>query len=314
MLTLDRTAKPLALRERRSLEPPFIGGLMFIALEVVPLTADAPLTPLRVVGIVGLALIGGALVKRGLPRTRRVPLPAGAAPLRLELGGDALPPTYRASLVREDASRARVLEGRDPARVLEDAVALARELGVPLGAGWGLTEAELVDLAAGGDEQRFASNEPVTFEHPPLAGQRAAAWTTLWAFAFVVIAMFVMVDGPERHHTIVPSALALTLPALGALSVLLLALWLFGLRERVVLAPTGLTRQRLWFGRSIAPVEAHDLRVGAAALVKPSTRSHGHLLVASRTALVALPAEVTEPARLLELREHGAATTERAAE
>jgi hypothetical protein len=313
MLTLDRTAKPVALRERRSVEPPLLGGLMFLLLEIVPLTADAPLTAWRVAGIVGLATIGGALVKRGLPRTRRVPLPTGAAPLGLELGGDALPPTYRVSLVRKDGTRSRVLESRDPARVLEDAATLARELGVPLGAGWGLTEAELAELAAGGNEQRFASHDPVTFEHPPLAGQRAAAWTTLWAFAFVVVATFVMVDGPERHG-FVPSTLALTLPALGALSILIVALWLFGLRERVVLGPSRLTRQRVWFGRNIAPVQAHDLRVGAAALIKPATRSHGHLLVASGTSLLAVPAEVTRAAPLLELSMHRPATSERAAE
>ena len=313
MLTLDRTAQPLALREQRSFEPPFLGGLLFLALEVVPLTADGAVTPLRVVGIAGLLLVGGLLVAVGLPRSRRVALPAGAHPLRLELAGDALPPTYRVTLVFRDGTRRRLLEGPDPARILEDGVVLGRELSVPLGAGWGLGEVELVELASGGDEKRFATNEAVTFEHPPLAGQRTAAWTTLWAFAFVVVATVVMANGPE-HHGLVPSTLAVTLPALGALSLLLVGLWLLGLRERVELAPTGVTRRRVLFGKSIARAEAHERRVGGAALVKPSTRSHGHLLVASRAGLLAFPAEVTEASRLLELRMHRTAATERAAE
>jgi hypothetical protein len=204
MLTLDRTAQPLALSERRPLQPPFVGGLLFLGLEIVPLTAQGPGSALRVVGIGTLLLLGSLLILLGLPRTRTRPLPKGAAPLRLELGGDALPPTYRLTLVLKDGSRHRVLEGLDPARVLEDAALLARELELSLGAGWGLREAELVELAGGGNEQRFATHETVTFEHPPLAGQRAAAWTTLWASAFVVVATFVMVDAPERQG-LVPS-------------------------------------------------------------------------------------------------------------
>jgi hypothetical protein len=313
MLTLDRTAQPLALRERRPLQPPFLGGLLFLALEIVPLTAAGPLTPLRAVGIGALLLIASVLVMLGLPRTRGRQLPGSSAPSRLELGGDALPPTYRVTLVLKDGSRHRVLEGEDPARVLEDVTLLARQLELPLGAGWGLGEAELVELAAGGNEQRFATHEAATFEHPPLAGQRAAAWSMLWACGFVIVATFVMVDSPGRYG-LVPSPLALTLPCLGALALLSIGLWLLGLRERVVLAPTGVVRRRLWFGRDIARVEAHVLRVGGAALVKPSTRSHGHLLVASRTGLMALPAEVSEAARLIELRMNGASATERAAE
>jgi len=317
MLTLDRQAQPLALREERPLGPALLGGVLFTCLELVPLTAPGPATPLRALGALGLLAMAVALFAVGRPRVRSRPLPArpGVAPDHLELGGDELPPTYRATLVLQDASRHTVLEATDPARVLDDAAHLGRELGVPLGAGWGLGPPALDELVrtapAGG--KRFGPDDTVTLEHPPLPGQLPAAYTTLWASAFVLVASFVMSDGPERKG-LVPSTLSVVLPCLGALILLVIGLWLLGLRDRVTLTPNGVTRLRFWFGRELAPGESRAVRVLGAALVRPGARHDGHLLVASDAGLFALPAQAPAGARVLGGGAAPVAQTGRAAE
>src|SRR5262245_51477581 len=124
MLTLDRRATPLALCERSTIQPTLLGGLLFAALEIVPLSAEGPITAARAAGIAGLLAASVGLLLHGLPRSRRRSLPAGV-PTQLELGGEALPPTYRATLVLADGSRHRVLERDEPAGLLEDAAHLA---------------------------------------------------------------------------------------------------------------------------------------------------------------------------------------------
>jgi hypothetical protein len=254
-------------------------------------------------------------VGRPRVRSRRLPARAGVAAERLELGGDELPPTYRVTLVLRDGSRHTVLEATDPARVLDDAAHLGRELGVPLGAGWGLSSPELDELVsvapAGGT--RLGLDDTFTLEHPSLAGQRPAAYTTLWASAFVLVASFVMSDGPERKG-LVPSALSVTLPCLGALVLLGIGLWLLGLRERVTLSPKGIKRRRFWFKRELGPGESRAARVLGAALVRPGARHDGHLLVASESGLFAWPALAPDGARLLGRGGETGSPTERAAE
>ncbi len=205
------------------MQPTFVGGLLFAALEIVPLTADGPFTLLRAVGIAALLAIADGLVMVGRPRTRRRALPgaAGVPAVRLELGGEALPPSYQVALVLADGSRHLVLEGPEPARVLGDAAHLARTIGVPLGAGWGLAEQSLGELAAGGAGKTRLTD--FKLEHRPIAGQRAAAITTLWASSFVLIASCVMADGPERAG-LVPSVLSLSLPWLSAFFLLVIGI------------------------------------------------------------------------------------------
>ena len=101
MLTLDRKQQPPTLRDRRAARPVLLGGLLFAGLALVPLSADAPFTGLRVLGLALLLGIAAALVALGVPRTRVRPLPARASsfprvedrPLRLELTGDVMPPS-----------------------------------------------------------------------------------------------------------------------------------------------------------------------------------------------------------------------------
>lgn len=317
MLTLDRKAQPLALVDERPVQPTLLGGILFLGLEIVPLTAPGPMSLLRVLGFFGLLAMGVGLMILGRPRVRSLPLPgrAGVAPERLELSGDELPPVYRVTLVLADRSRHVVLESPDPGRLLDDAAHLAATLNVPLGHGWGLGAAAVAELVGTSPRgaKRFGPDATFTLEHPALAGQRMAAYTTLWASAFVLVASFVMSDGPERKG-LVPSTLSLVLPCLGALTLLVIGLWLLGLRERVILTPRGVTRRRFWFRRELSVVEAREVRVLGAALVRPGSRSDGHLVIASEAGLFALPASAPDGAKLLE---HGAPhvpPAERAAE
>jgi len=303
MLTLDRTAQSLALREQRSMRPAFIAGVLFACLEIVPLTADTPFTLLRGVGVGLLLMIAGALIRWGLPRTTTLPLPRatkGAAPVGVAFEGEALPPLYRALLVFSDGSRAAVLESGDPARVLDDAAFLARSLQVSLGTAWGLEPDALVDLTRPiSKEQPLSAAAPAYVEvHPALPGQRAAAYTTLWASGFVLIASFVMANGPERHG-LVPSALSVTLPCLGGLVLLAMALWMLGLREELTVTGAGYTRRRTWFGMTLGNPVARDTRVGLSALVTPAEGAAGHLLLATDQGLVAVPAESKDGTRWL---------------
>lgn len=299
------------------MQPALLGGLLFVALEVVPLTAPGPVTPLRVVGFLLLLTLAVVFIAVGRSRARSLPLPArpGASALRLELGGDELPPTYRVTLVLDDGSRHTVLEATDPARVLDDAEHLAKVLGVPRGTGWGLDATALDELVgtAPAPVKRFGPDDTFTLEHPPLAGQRPAAYTTLWASAFVLVASFVMSDGPERKG-LVPSTLSLVLPGLGVLVLLVIGLWLLGLRESVTLTPTGLTRRRSWFRHELSAPETRVARVLGAALVRPGARSDGHLLVASDAGLMSVPASAPVGANLLERGRVPVSAAERAAE
>jgi hypothetical protein len=297
MLTLDRKQQPVALREWRRFEPAFLAGVLFAGLAVVPLTAGTPFTPMRVLGLGTLLAAALGLMLAGRPRSRRRALPSrvpaslGAREhhAALELEGSPLPPTYRALLVLEDGSRHVVLERNEPAGVLEDASLLARSLGVTLVPGWGLDEAALDALVHPSEHAapRFDGAAPFRFESPPLPAQRAAAWTTLWACAFVLVATIAMSDAARSRVT--PGALSLTLPGVSVLLVLVLWLWLVGLRGELELRPTSITRRQFWFRFELGHAERRELAVAAAVFVAPSGAPVGHLVVSNGTNLFAFP-------------------------
>jgi hypothetical protein len=303
MLMLDRTQRPLAVRERQGFGPPFLAGLLFAALGVVPLSSTEPFTALRVVGLAGLAGVSALLVTLGIPRSRRRTLPglgAGAAMraservAALELDGYALPPTYRVVMVLGDGSRRTVLERNEPAGVLEDATALSDELGLPLSPGWGLDAGALELLARPSEHApRWEAGAPITLDSPPFAGQRNATWTTLWASAFVLVATILMTESARAKVT--PSALSLVLPGIGALLVLGIGIWMVGFRGSLVLGSTGVTRRTFWFGFELGRPEAVELRVAAAAVVVPKGGSVGHLVVSNGRSLFAFPARGGTP-------------------
>ncbi|HTQ05441.1 MAG TPA: hypothetical protein VMI54_16370 [Polyangiaceae bacterium] len=294
MLTLDRKQQPLALCERRRFEPPFLAGILFAALALVPLGASAPFTPMRVLGLSALLAAALGLGLLGRPRTRRRPLPSRTPGPReryvgLVLEGAALPPTYRAVLVLADGTRRPVLERDEPAGVLEDAALLARELGVAITAGWGLDERTLATLTHPHEHAgpRWRSDGAFRFDSPPLAGQRNAAWTTLWASAFVLVATIAMSDTARARVT--PGLLSITLPTLSVLLVLVVWLWLLGLRGELELDATGVTRRTHWFRVALGPARRVEMPVVAAAFVAPEGAEVGHLVVSDGVKLVAFP-------------------------
>jgi hypothetical protein len=296
MLTLDPKQQPIAVLEHQGFEPPFLAGLLFAALGVVPLSSTGPLTPERIVGLLMLGSASVVLVALGRPRTRARSLAGLAAhPARaeergvaLELDGYALPPTYRAVMVFADGVRRTLLERSEPAGVLEDAVVLSRELGVPLVAGWSIDDGTVDSLLRRSDHaHRFESDATITFDSPPFAGQRNAAWTTLWASAFVLVATILMSESARAKVT--PSALSLVLPGLGAFVVLLLGIWLVGARGTLVLGPTSVTRRRFWFGLELGQADRVELAVAAAAVALPPGGSVGHLVVSNGKSLFAFP-------------------------
>jgi len=322
MLTLDRKQQPLAVREWRQFEPPFLGGLLFAALAVVPVTASTPFTPLRVLGLGALMTAAVGLMLVGRPRSRRRALPSRALAALgarerhavLELEGSPLPPLYRAVLVLGDGSRHTVLERDEPAGVLEDASVLARELGVTIAPGWGIDEATLDALVHPSDHAppRFGNAAPFRFDSPPLAAQRNAAWTTLWASAFVLVATIAMSDAARSRVT--PGALSLTLPGISVLLVLCVWLWLVGLRGELELGAAGILRREFWFRFDLGRAQRHEMAVVTAAFVAPSGAPLGHLVVSNGTNLFAFPLRAGSP-ELARLREALAARrTNRAAE
>lgn len=306
MLTLDPKERPLAVLEQRGFEPSFLAGLLFAALGVVPLSSSGPFTLLRGLGLVILGAASVLLLKLGSPRTRARSLARLAAhPARpaergvaLELDGDALPPTYRAVMVFGDGVRRTLLERAEPAGVLEDAVLLARELGVPLVAGWGIDDRTVEALLRPLEpSRRLESDATITFDSPPFAGQRDAAWTTLWASAFVLVATILMSESARAKVT--PSALSLVLPGLGAFIVLLLGTWLIGARGTLVLGATGVIRRRFWFGVELGEARSVKLDVAAAAVALPPGGSVGHLVVSNGQNLFAFPVRGGTPQQRL---------------
>jgi hypothetical protein len=321
MLTLDRKQQPPTLRERRAMRPLLLGGLLYVGLAIVPLSADAPLTLARVLGLALLLGAAALLVVLGLPRTRHRALPARASsiarsedrPLRLELVGDVMPPVYRAELVHGDGSRELLLERSDPAGVLTDAVELARALEVPLSPGWGLDQQaldELTDPVAESALERL-SGVPLEVESPTFAGQRNAAFTTLWAAAFVLTATVVMSE--SARATVSPGALSVALPCLGAILVLLVGLWILGLRGRLVIGRTGASRERSWFKWQLGPSTPVEGRIHALAHVAPPGSDEGHVVLATSKGYVAFLVRGTMP-QALQLRGASPASQTRAAE
>jgi hypothetical protein len=322
MLTLDRKQQPPTLRERRTMRPLVLGGLLYVGLAVVPLSAEAPFSTLRVAGVAILLGAAALLIALGLPRTRLRPLPrrASLAPegeghsLELVLTSDVMPPVYRAELVGAGGSRQVVLERSEPAGVLADAVELARELAVPLSPGWGLDQQaldELVEPRAASSLPRFA-DAPLKLEWAAFAGQRNAAITTIWAAGFVLVATFVMSESARASVT--PGALSVVLPCIGAIVVLVIGLWIFGLRGEIVVTESSVTTARAWFKWPLGSKSSVATELRAAVVVMPPGGVEGHLVLATARGYLSFPVRGTMPRELQEPGSLPTAPQTRAAE
>jgi len=287
MLTLERKDGAVAISERRRAEPVMIAAVPFLALAFLPLLTPGPVNLIRVVG--SLALASGALLcfLIGRSRVRAAPMKLDDVD-RLELVSADSMDGYRADLVYRDGARRCALARSEPAGVLADALSLSTELGVPLRPGWGLDDEALAALR---DRTTTGSSLDalVIEEHGPLPDQRIGAMTALWATLFVPGATLVLILSPARPDE-PPTALALILPLLTAVVSGVIAAWLFGLRQRVVIRGGRLETTRSWFGRPLAHTVTVEGVTGVFG-VAPGGGATEHLLVATPSGPVAVPTD-----------------------
>jgi hypothetical protein len=292
MLILDENAGGMAIVRTRPARPLWIAGCLFAALGVLPFL-PAQLTLPRL--LTGLALLGVGLVLvlLGAPKRSREPLPARsgrAAVAAVALTGSAEPELYQAELLLKDGSRRLVLERTEPAGVVRDALRLARQLGVRVEPGWGLDHPMLAQLDGSSSAPPRALVQPVTSIAYPFRRQHIAAITTIWGGAFVFVVAAAMALSPYRPIDR-PSALSILLPGLSVLLVLAVGFWLLGVRERLVLGPTGVTRDRLLFGRPIGPRQHFPGEISGIFPVSPCAGPSLHVLVGTAGETLAFPAD-----------------------
>jgi hypothetical protein len=306
MLILEQDKDGMVLVRLSPAKPSVIAGGLFGALATVPILSGTTLSGPRLVTTLALSTVAAALVWLGRPMRRKLPLPVElqkgrhTATTRIELGGSD---SYQARLARGDGSSTLLFERNEPAGVIRDVLSLTARHSVSVRPAWGLTDvawAVVAQLPSAGRERPLES--PVVAECWPLQRQRTAAYTTLWAGLFVLVVAFIMAVSPYRSG-ITPSALSVLLPALTALYVLVVGLWLLGLRERLTLQSSGVERATFWFGRPLGQVKATPARVHAAFTVAPKSVSIRHVVVATGNGPLAFAVD-PEVAEKLSVRDH----------
>jgi hypothetical protein len=287
MVVLEQDPEGMRLVERRPRKAVAVAGVLFLALGLLPLVSEGPLTVLRLATALSLSLGAASCFVLGLPRPRRRPLPTRGSIQRLVLSGTSDIEGYGVDAVTASGPPRKLLSGADPGRVLTDGLALSAELGVPLSPGWGLRQAELGVLASPASAPLLGQTLAVS--HRIVPDQTIGAGTALWAAAFVPAATLVLALSPARP-SLSPSTLAFVLPGLTAFYALVVGLWLLGLRETLTLDGGRITRRRGWFGRPLGgALETPDV-VGLYA-VAPLGAPSRHLMAATRAGPVALPTD-----------------------
>lgn len=316
MLILDEKADGMAILRVRPARPLWIAGCLFAGLGFLPFL-PADLTLPRLATGLFLCSVGLVLVLLGRPKAVREPLPVGrpgrSSVIAVALTGRADPEVYRAELVLKDGSRRLVLERPEPAGVVGDALRLARQLGVRVEPGWGLDHYMLSRLDGSSSAPPLNFAQPVTSITHPFRRQHIAAVTTIWGGAFVLVVATAMTLSPYRPNS-GPGALSILLPLLSVLAVLAVGFWLLGLRDRHVLDQSGLTKERLLFGRSIARPRHFPGQISGIFPVSPVAGPTLHVLVASAGEAHAFRAEAGSGRELARRIPEAEATTGRAAE
>lgn len=277
MIVLEQDREGARLLERRPCQPVALVGTLFLALALLPLISEGPVDMLRAITALSLALVAVLCFVLGLPRARRLPLPAVATTQRLVLSGTSNIEGYVVRAV-PGSDRSVVLAGADPGCVLSDALALSALLGVPLEPGWGLDRDALRLLRS--PENAPLLTQPLELRHRIVPDQAIGTGTTLWAALFIPSATTVLALSPARP-SLTPTVLALVLPALTALYALVVGLWLLGLRETLTLEGGHLTRRRLWFKKPLGSALETPGVVGLYA-VSPLGGRATHVLAATR--------------------------------
>jgi hypothetical protein len=294
MLILEENADGMAIVRTRPARPLWIAGCLFAALGVLPFLPAGVTLPRLATGLF-LCGVGLVLVLLGRPKRTREALPAGrggrsAVAAVVLTGGSAELEVYRAELLLKDGSRRLVLERSEPGGVVRDALRLAGQLGVPVEPGWGLDHHMLAQLDGSRSAPARALLEPVTSIAFPFRRQHIAAVTTIWGGAFVFVIATAMTLSPYRPIDR-PSALSIVLPALSVVAVLAVGFWLLGLRERLVVDSTGVTRDRLLFGRPMGPRQHFPGAISGIFPVSPEPGPILHVLVGTQEGAVAFPAD-----------------------
>jgi hypothetical protein len=288
MVVLEQHREGSRLVERRPREPVAVAGVLFLGLALLPLVSNGPLTLLRAITALGLALGAVLCFVLGLPRERRLALPERSSTQRLVLSGTSNIEGYAVVAVAPSGARRVTLSGADPGRVLGDALALSAELGVPLEPGWGLDRDALGVLRAPASTPLLS--DPLVLRHRVVPDQAIGAGTALWASAFILGATVVMALSPARPN-VAPTALALVLPCLTSLFALAVGLWLLGLRETLTIENGRMTRRRRWFKKPLGASTETPAVVGLYA-VAPFGGPSRHLLAATRNGPLGI---VTDP-------------------
>jgi hypothetical protein len=292
MVVLQQGREGMRLVEQRPREPVAVAGVLFLLLALLPVISEGSVTPMRLATAVALGLGAVLCFVIGLPRPRSLSLPEPAATQRLVLTGTSNIEGYAVDAVGTSGARRRLLSGADPGRVLADGLTLSSALGVSLEPGWGLGREALGALRHPATAPVLV--RPLVVRHRTVPDQAIGAGTALWAAAFIPVATVVLALSPARP-SLVPTTLALVLPALTALYTLVVGVWLLGLKETLTLDQGRLTRRRSWFDRTLGG----DLETaGVVALygVAPLGGTARHLLAATRNGPVAFPThpQVTE--------------------
>jgi hypothetical protein len=284
MVVLEHDPEGMRLVERQPPKPVAVAGVLFLALGLLPLVNEGPLTAPRLATALALALGAVLCFVLGVPRVRRRALPQRAVGQRLVLAGTSNIEGYAIDLVAPSGAIRGVLSGADPGRVLTDGLTLSAELGVPLEPGWGLGREALHEFGTQASPLFLA--QPLVVTHRVVPDQAIGTGTALWAAAFVPAATIVLAVSPARPN-LTPTALALVLPGLTALYALVVGLWLLGLRETLALGGRRVTRRRHWFGRALGATLETTGVIGLHP-VAPLGGPSRHLLVATEIGPLAI--------------------------
>jgi hypothetical protein len=294
--TLERREDGLAVLVHRRARTPWLACIPLGVIAVLPIVAEGSLTVWRCLTTLALGSAVAFLIGWSRPRRRRVPLAIRGPRFRygeldvevtaLELRGARedwanSTPVYRLDALAADGSWTTLLEGPDPAPVLDQAREISRVSGLSLGGVWGMGKSSTL--------RARASLPEVTVKSTVSVSQRSAGWTSLGSTIFVLVFFLMLVEARlDRGLSSLPLSLILPLPAV--IWGLGISLWLLGLRASVALVPrVGLVYTRSCWGRSIAGETLREEELVRVDAVAPDGGDPLHLLVESTGGVRAWP-------------------------
>lgn len=311
----DGNAAPgeLTLIRRRPTRAVTLAGAYGGLLSLVPLFIAPGLEPIRMFSSAVLFSAGAALVILGRSRPERLVVAQKPgilvwdgeslpAPESVTLRGDPTeePPVYRAVVTWADGRERVALEGSEPGPVLKDALELGRRLGLSVRPAWGLERHfSATDFAT--EWKRTSAAAPGTAHLPtvdlPLwPVQRHVAAICIASGIFVPVFTATLAHAPERTAT--ASALELWLTGLSAAFVLALGVYLSGIRRRVEASENGIRTMRVFFGSVLGKPNELGPAAARAFAVTPTGAFVRHVVFATRSGPISLPADTEGAERL----------------